>query len=127
MVVGQPKNEISSIEEKDLSSYFASLLGAMSIYIAGFMAHGGIYGTFFYPNEYKNLNNKKTELVRKIDELQRFIPLMDKQFTIQYKDSLENAVRDASEINLRISEIKQKHDKIAKKTKFSWLAFFMKD
>lgn len=109
------------------AKYGIYLLGGIIIYIVGRTTYAITSDAFNYSKEYTNLNNKKNELVRKVDELQRFTPLMREQFATQYKDSLENAVRDTSEINLRIAKIKEKQDKIADKTDYSWLAFFMKD
>ena len=121
-----PKKEISKAGKVFQYGLIGSF-GGIAIYLLGFTAYASKYDALIYPKEYTDLRNKKIELVRKIDEWQRFIPLMDKQFIPQYEDSLENAVRDTNETNLRIAKIKEEHNKIADKTSYSWLAFFMKD
>ena len=128
-MIGQHKSEISPMERdvNKILPYFASLLGGIIIYMTGFMAYGVTHNILLKPEEYSDLYKRKTDLVRKIDEWQRFTPLMKEQFAAQYKDSLENAVRDTSEINLRMTELKEKHNKIDEKTKYSWLGFFMRD
>ena len=79
-----------------------------------------------YPYEYINLNKRKTELTKKVDEWERFIPIMKEPFASQYKDSLENAVRDTSKVSLKTNKIKEDFDKRGEKAYYSWLAFFMK-
>ena len=51
---------------------------------------------------------------------------MKEPFASQYKDSLENAVRDTSKVSLKTNKIKEDFDKRGEKAYYSWLAFFMK-
>jgi len=110
---------------KKFANAFTILVGAAVIWFSGFITYGFSKGSLFYPEPYGSLYNKKTELVRKIDEWNRFIPLMKESLVSQYKDRLENAVRDTSEINLKMDKIKQEQDKRSEKAYWSWLAYFM--
>ncbi|MEK6862765.1 MAG: hypothetical protein AABW57_01225 [Nanoarchaeota archaeon] len=105
--------------------YLLTTLVAGTIWISGFATYCSTNNVFHYPDEYYNLSSKKTELTKKIDGWNRFIPLMKEQFASQCKDSLEKAVKDTSEINLKMAEIEKEHDKLSGKAYYSWLAYFM--
>ena len=110
--------------ERIILRIFGPPLILLTLYISGYAAHGMAYNTLVYPEEYINLNKRKTELVKKVDEWQRFIPLMSKQFASQYQDSLKNVIGEIDKINPELAKIKSKHKKISDKTKYSWVGFF---
>ena len=75
---------------------------------------------------YQELNKRKIELVRKVDEFQRYTPLMKEPFASQYEDSLKNAIKNGKEINFRMTKAKIEMDRQEAKSLYSWAAFFMK-
>ena len=122
---------IEKPKEKLFIKYFVNSFGTLAIgvviYVSGSVAYSLSSNGLIYPDEYIKLNNKKTELSKKIDEWERFIPIMKEPFASQYKDSLESAVRENNEISPKIAKIKEELDEEFKKSSYSWLAFFMKD
>mgnify|MGYP001609133548 CR=1 FL=1 len=119
------KLEQSSLIVNKVKKALTILVGVGVIWYSGFMTYGLSKGLLYYPEPYGSLYNRKTELTRKIAEWNRFIPLMKEQFASQCKDSLEKAVKDTTELNLKMAEIKQEHDKLSGKEYWSWLGFFM--
>lgn len=101
------------------------ILGAAVVYLFGVASYS--LSNVYYPTEYVKLIDKKTELVRNIDEWKRYNPLMKEPFATQYKNSLENAIKDTSKINSRVNELEKEQQKKHNKEWYSWLAFFMKD
>ena len=106
-----------------LRGFLTSVMAGL-IYAAGVAAYSLAFN-ISYPEEYIRLHNKKTELVSKVNDWQRFIPLMGEKFAIQYGDSLQSAIEEINKINPKMAEIKSRDDKMADKSKYSWLAFFI--
>lgn len=117
------------MEKKDLEKLAKatiSIIAGASLYLSGFMAYTIKNDAFHYPEEYIQLNKKEAKLNTKISEWQRFIPLMKEPFASQYRDSLQNGIKEANEMRIKLIEIKSEHDKMADKTIYSWGAFFIK-
>ncbi len=118
-----------SKDEKRVLNYVMSTLVAAAIYLVGVVSYEYVNNQISYPDEYVNLHKKKSELVRKVDEWKRFIPLMEEQTALHYKDSLENAVRDTSEISLKMAKMRTQinyvDEIVDENAKYSWFAFLM--
>jgi hypothetical protein len=97
-------NEKKKMERNILISIGLFLM-CTGIYCFGamFYEEGRIFN---YQKRYDELSDKKSKLVRSINELQIFVPMMKEPFATQYKDSLKNAVQDTIKINSEMAKIK---------------------
>ena len=114
-------NRQSNLEKK-IKNVLLSTIVAIIGYTSGIMAYG--LSNMFYPRDYVNLLHRREELVTKIDEWQRFILLMREPLSLQYKDSLQNAIREVGESNARIRVLREQIDN-KPNLLYSWAALFM--
>lgn len=114
------------MKSKDIFNIGSAGFSLLGVYMLGSMFYT-VHNRIPLVKEYERLSKVNESLVRNIDEWKRNIPLMKKQFAFQYKDSLENAVRDTTELGEKIRFMKQEYSKVFDKSLYSWSAFFMKD
>ncbi len=114
------------MKDKSRKIFMGSVAGIL------FYSLGGLfYLQSINKNDYTEIqmlnNQKKTELVNKIDEWQRVIPLMKEPYATKYLDSLRKAIDDTTNIDLNVRQLDNKLEKETRKSFYSWGAFFMEN
>ncbi|MBU2503430.1 MAG: hypothetical protein KJ879_00025 [Nanoarchaeota archaeon] len=108
------------------SLLFGSSMLALLLWIPGVVAYDSWSPDKKRVGErFNNLTSQRSELTQRIDEWERYVPMMSGSFAETYRDSLDKAKVDTSEMNQDISRLTGRFYELHKKGIYSWAAFVM--
>ncbi len=115
--------ETLKLRNRKAENYFLGTFGLVMLYLTGCIVYSG--QNIRVPQEQITLKSKSLASTLQISEFQKYIPMMKEPFVTQYKNKLEKAIQDTTEINPKIREFVKEEQNQGKKAWYSWAAFFM--